>query len=871
MQINNQKRDLLLSSCIPALVMLTYFIYRGFAPFGSSSLLTVDMGQQYVAFYEYFRQTILGHPGQLFYSFSNGLGSDMFGTWAYYLLSPTNLILLFFKKESITTGILIVTLVKYALAGLTAALYLHHLARSLGRNPNRLSVAGFATSYSLMAFSIANQLNLFWLDAPILLPLIIMGIDQIIADRKLKLFVISMTAMVIINYYFAYMIGIFTVMYFLWRSPRLNWRKAWSFVQAWLAVGIFSAVTWMPTLWALLHGKANYTENALQWKFEYNPLKMVLKLFPGTFSFKQMSEGLPNIYVGMVILIAVIAYFFNRQIKLSQRLSALAITAIFLLSFCWSPLDLLWHAMQFPWWYAYRFSFIFSFWMMMLAFWGMLYPLQNKLLAPLVTSLLGLCLILLAGIQFLQKSQDFLSNDQLILGGILFIAALLLWVGLQSTNSNPALRSIMLGLMVLDVGINAVWSLNRISYVSQSEFQTYSVAARKALRQIQKHPADFQRIGTNYFRAKNDPIQLGFNSGASFNSNLETNSLEAMADLGQPTTSGNITYMNGTLLSDAFLDFRSWSLVDAQPKKNPFLTRSVRHDILQRYDYFDKTRYANNYRNPYAISLGAMTSQPVTNQLPAYRPLEYQNTIMTALGGQSKVNLFDDLTSTAQIYYSNVSTSADVRNAVLNKQKLNKGASVTFEVVPQTDDPLYITAGSQMNYHNADIFVNNQRITEDIDYDHPIVLSVADHSRGKRVRIQIVLKKSTLLVSDFGIYQLDFAKFKQLDHVAQNNQLTDVQANGNVVTGKLKATTKRPYLFTSIPYSPGWHLKVDGHAVATQKVANHFLGSADKISSGTHQWKLTYYPPLLGMGTIITLLGWLGLLIKLWWQKSRRK
>ena len=109
MQINNRKRDLLLSSCIPALVMLAYFIYRGFSPFGNSSLLTVDMGQQYVAFYEYFRQTILGHPGQLFYSFSNGLGSDMFGTWAYYLLSPTNLILLFFKKESITTGILIVT------------------------------------------------------------------------------------------------------------------------------------------------------------------------------------------------------------------------------------------------------------------------------------------------------------------------------------------------------------------------------------------------------------------------------------------------------------------------------------------------------------------------------------------------------------------------------------------------------------------------------------------------------------------------------------------------------------------------------------------------------------------------------------------
>lgn len=871
MQINNRKRDLLLSSCIPALVMLAYFIYRGFSPFGNSSLLTVDMGQQYVAFYEYFCQTILGHPGQLFYSFSNGLGSDMFGTWAYYLLSPTNLILLFFKKESITTGILIVTLVKYALAGLTAAIFLRHLAQSLGQQPNRLSVAGFATSYSLMAFSIANQLNLFWLDAPILLPLIIMGIDQLLDDNRLKLFVISMTAMVIINYYFAYMIAIFTVMYFLWRSHRITWHKVWTFVRAWLIVAVFSAITWLPTLWALLHGKANYAENNLQWKLEYNPLKMVLKLFPGTFSFKQMSDGLPNIYVGMVILIAVIAYFFNRQIKLSQRLSALAITAFFVLSFCWSPLDLLWHAMQFPWWYAYRFSFIFSFWMMLLAFWGMLYPLQNKILTPLIANLLGLGLILLVGIQLLPKSRDFLSNDQLVLGGILFIAALLLWVGLQSTNFNPALHPILLGLMVLDVGINAVWSLNRISYVSQSEFQTYSVAARKALRQLQKDPTEFQRIGTNYFRAKNDPIQLGFNSGASFNSNLETNSLEAMADLGQPTTSGNITYMNGTLLSDAFLDFRSWSLVDGQPKKNPFLTRSVRHDILQRYDYFDKTRYANNYRNPYAINLGAMTSQPISNQLPAYRPLQYQSAIMTALGGQNNVTLFDDLTNTAQIYYSNVSTSADVRNAVLNKQKLNKGASVTFEVVPQTDDPLYITAGSQMNYHNADIFVNNQRITEDIDYDHPIVLSVADHNRGKRVRIQIVLKKSTLLMSDFGIYQLNFDKFKQLDQAAQKNEFTDVKAHGNVVNGKLKATSQRPYMFTSIPYSPGWHLKVDGHSVATRKVANHFLGSAQKISQGTHRWQLTYYPPLLGWGITITLLGWLGLLIDYARRRMRRR
>ncbi len=35
-----------LSFWTPVLLMLGYFIYRGFYPFGSSSVLTVDLGQQ---------------------------------------------------------------------------------------------------------------------------------------------------------------------------------------------------------------------------------------------------------------------------------------------------------------------------------------------------------------------------------------------------------------------------------------------------------------------------------------------------------------------------------------------------------------------------------------------------------------------------------------------------------------------------------------------------------------------------------------------------------------------------------------------------------------------------------------------------------
>ncbi|WP_279403924.1 YfhO family protein [Secundilactobacillus kimchicus] len=52
--LSTQQRQQLilgLSFVVPTLVMTMYFISRHMAPFGSSSLLTVDLGQQYVDFF----------------------------------------------------------------------------------------------------------------------------------------------------------------------------------------------------------------------------------------------------------------------------------------------------------------------------------------------------------------------------------------------------------------------------------------------------------------------------------------------------------------------------------------------------------------------------------------------------------------------------------------------------------------------------------------------------------------------------------------------------------------------------------------------------------------------------------------------------
>lgn len=141
-----QHRRMILWGCflIPVVIMLIYFAYRQMAPFGSNTVLTVDLGQQYVDFFAYFRRTVLHHPTEVFYSFSKGFGGEMLGTDAYYLMSPLNLLLLPFPGRFLSTGVILLVLLRYGLAGLSFGWLIQRL-----HYQNGVRVWAFSTAYAL--------------------------------------------------------------------------------------------------------------------------------------------------------------------------------------------------------------------------------------------------------------------------------------------------------------------------------------------------------------------------------------------------------------------------------------------------------------------------------------------------------------------------------------------------------------------------------------------------------------------------------------------------------------------------------------------------------------------------------------------------
>ena len=69
-------------------------VHNWHLPFGTKTILTSDLENQYVQFFSYLREIYKGNHS-IFYTFSKTFGGEMLSLYAYYLMSPLNIILLF--------------------------------------------------------------------------------------------------------------------------------------------------------------------------------------------------------------------------------------------------------------------------------------------------------------------------------------------------------------------------------------------------------------------------------------------------------------------------------------------------------------------------------------------------------------------------------------------------------------------------------------------------------------------------------------------------------------------------------------------------------------------------------------------------------
>ncbi len=209
----------ILSFLIPLISFLLISFACNFSFINRQNVLISDLRAQYISLFSYLKKVFIGTES-LFYSFKKSMGGNMLGTFAYYLASPLNFLIVFFPKKLFPQAILFLITLKISLSGLTMFLYLKTHYKE-----NKIEMLIFSTSYALMGYVVNYFFNVMWLDAIFLTPLLLIGIDKIIRNENSLFYGIILFLIIFSNYYIGFMICIYSCLYFIYQLLLGKYKK----------------------------------------------------------------------------------------------------------------------------------------------------------------------------------------------------------------------------------------------------------------------------------------------------------------------------------------------------------------------------------------------------------------------------------------------------------------------------------------------------------------------------------------------------------------------------------------------------------------------------------------------------------------------
>lgn len=140
---------------------------------------------------------------------SIGLGGDIVTTLNYYVLGdPLNLLAVFVPVQFTEILYTVLVIVRFYLSGITFYLY----CRYHGYESDRILPGTLIYVFSFYSICVSTM-HPFFLNPLIYFPLVLLGADKIMRERKPLLFILSCALSAASNFYFFYMITILMVIY----------------------------------------------------------------------------------------------------------------------------------------------------------------------------------------------------------------------------------------------------------------------------------------------------------------------------------------------------------------------------------------------------------------------------------------------------------------------------------------------------------------------------------------------------------------------------------------------------------------------------------------------------------------------------------
>ncbi|MDF4141684.1 YfhO family protein [Lactobacillus kefiranofaciens] len=841
LSFNKETLFYFISFILPGLIFVSYFFYT------HNGILTVDLGQQYVDFLAFFRSNLFTHPLKLIYTFSNGLGGSMLATDAYYLFSPFNLLLFLFPQKFVPQAILIIIALKIAMAGLTSYYYWHQ------KIANYFYVLAASSSYALSGYVIGNYYNLMWLDAVLLLPLLIDAIDKVLAKQKNHLTLITFLLW-LTNFYTAFMALLFGLLYFLTKIFFIKKESRlplfWNYLKCSMFGSFFNAFMLLPVFVEMLQGKAASSAQ-WSWGFQFPPYEQFSKLADGAYNFHEMQEGMPNIYIALPLLMFTILYFLSKKINWQNKLANGLLLSFLIASLFWTPLVLLWHLGQFPVWYPGRFSFVLIFLSLNLA---IDFLRQHEKISLIQIGILAILALGLAIYLCLNQGFEFLTQEAQI-SSCSFLALGLLFIGLIYQKTELAAPFFYL-IVELELIINVVLSLGNLAYQKDSDFQNFAANTNQATQYLKMHDQGFYRTEKTFYRSDGDPFTADYNGLSSFNSISDQRVLNLLMNLGFVNNSNSYNNFGGTPITDDLLGVKYYLLPnnDIIPlRKNKQMKYNNPNHRIDVSDYAMQKKFKQLLivKNNHALPL--LFLSPTAPKEIKFDPASISN---------NQNLFFKQATGKKTQLFTRVIWPDPKKIGVTgweggwmqySRKKHAQVSRVIFNFRPHTNDSYYLELPGDLDENSAEIHVNDSNLNLSVRDPDPRLINLGSQMQGQRIQIAITLKKNDLNLNSANLWRLNTTKLNTQITAFKRNQPIFSQAGLKIKSNRF-ATKKAMTMNSTIPASSNWLIFDKGKLLHQNKTLFMKTFLNFKLVKGQHQITLIYIPWIFLIGLLITII-----------------
>lgn len=867
---------LALAFWIPFVGMLLVMIISQYKPFGKFSMLYSDMYHQYYPFFVAFRRVIRSGDS-LLYNWSIGMGIDFLGLISYYLASPLNLLSVVVPEKWLLSYFSLLVPVKLGFAGLFFAFFLKKIFRR-----NDFSISVFGALYGVCAWALGFQWNIMWLDTFALLPLVVLGTVSLLRERKFLLYTSSLFLAVFTNYYIGFFVCIFVALLFacyeICRFP--GWKRMaadllWIAVFSLLAIGM-TAILELPAFAALQTTQSSVNAFPTGFRLNIAPENTVLQMLIAMARVAGNSiggiepnfkEGMPNLYCGLITVILAFLYLMASEVKLRDKLCAVALLLFFNVSFIIRQLDYIWHGFHFTNMIPYRFSFLYSFVLLYMAYQAWL--LRKKmdwlqiLTAGFFTAAVACCCDDIRTTVPLDSWGNLPKVPVVFLYNIVF---LLLYMGAMLYGSRQPKtaedadaeelrmarrqrsiyflqsRMLLLGIVVIEIAATLTAFGLYFPGTGISNYPKGKENGASTVRYMYEREKNdlFFRTEVTHSQTLNDGALNGYNGISAFTSSANVRVTEFMKALGYgaKNTYNRYCFEESSPVANLFLDLKYMIERDGKDRSGA---------IFEEIHHFGDVYLL---KNSAYLPLGFLAEPELAKvDFAAKRnAFVFQNTLFSASTGMDPDVFYRIPQEELEIEGNSVQISTNSSSGVCSYSESGGDGYITWFF--HISRPGFLCINLDLPKRNDFVVTLNEVDVYRENISLPQMLAVGDVKPGDVVGVRVITQPGESATATVNGAILDIPLFMEGYEKLSASTLKLTTFRNTFVEGTIDCN-RDGLLYTSIPQNGNWKVLVDGEAAEIRLVGDCMISVL--LERGTHRVSFIYENEAYALGWKISL------------------